>query len=658
MTEQPNSPVIRSGATKTFDEAMVRRATADCDFNAIRLALYQLTGDQRLLKMTVGKLPLKGGAQFRYIVESDADRELLYQLLVGYLRDPQPAPSAPSRETAYDLMRNFCADDVLPESLLAFGYEQLAFEEFPRDAKWSAGSLARPDDHFTVAIIGAGLNGIAMAMQLKRLGIRHTVYERHSGVGGTWLVNHYPEVRVDLSAFIYQYSFEKNYPWSEYFPTRDETLRYLEHIVTKYGIRDDIRLECEVTDARWDEATARWHFTVRDADGTLTSQSANILISASGLFSTPNVPDVLGVEEFQGAMFHTTQWDHSLDLSGKRVALVGTGSTGTQLMAWVAERAEHLTIFQRNPQWISQTPNYKAKISAEERYLLDTVPYYWNWRCFAAHMTFQQQEALHEADPEWQSTGGGISRRNDALRETLVKYIDGKIGPNPELRAKVLPDYPPMVRRMVTDNGWYDALLRPNVELVNAAVERFTPDGIVSSDGESREFDVVILAAGFQVSKYFWPVQYTGREGATLEELWDEDGARAYLALAIPGFPNFFSMYGPNGQPRSGSLYAWAEAWARYIGLAIVDLVESGQASIEVRREVFDRYNQELDEVMSSLIFTMPGRSYYVNEHGRVGVEVALPADQYHARIVRPNPDDFELRGALAEVDQGLASRL
>jgi 4-hydroxyacetophenone monooxygenase len=631
-----------------LDEALVARALEGCDLNSMRVALYQLTGDTRLRAVNVGKLPLKGGAQFRYVVESPDDQQLVRQLAADYLRHPQPAPpGGPGYAKACDLMRTFCAGDAMSETMLAFGYEELSFEEFPRDARWSMGASGPPTQDFTVAVIGAGLSGIAAALQLKRLDIPYTVYERNSGVGGTWLVNHYPEVRVDLSAFLYQFTFEKNYPWSEYFPTRDETLAYLEHIVDKYGVRDDIILDCEVSEAAWDEESARWHFSVLGATGTTTRQSANVLISASGLFSTPNVPDIPGIDAFQGAMFHTTAWDHSLDLRGKRVALVGTGSTGTQLMAWVAERAEHLTIFQRNPQWISETPNYKERIPDEEKYLLDAVPYYWNWRCFAAHMTFQQQEALHVYDEQWRKAGGSISQRNDALRETLTRYIDEKVRDAPELRAKVLPDYPPMVRRMVTDNGWYDALLRPNVDLVTDRVDCFTATGIVTADGAAREFDVVILAAGFQVSRYFWPVQYTGRDGSTLEQLWAEDGARAYLALALPGFPNFFSFYGPNGQPRSGSLYSWAEIWARYVGLAIVNLVESGRACIEVRREAFDAYNSQLDDAMSGLIFALPGHSYYVNEHGRVGVEVAFPADEYRARLVRPDMDDFELRGSL-----------
>ncbi|MFT4057027.1 MAG: NAD(P)/FAD-dependent oxidoreductase, partial [Novosphingobium sp.] len=496
---------------------------------------------------------------------------------------------------------------------------------------------------FEVMVVGAGISGVAAAIQLKRLGIPFRLYERNEGIGGTWWTNNYPDARVDTSSYLYQFKFEKNYPWSEFFAARDESLRYLNHVVDKYGVRDDMVFGMEMVDAQWLEERSRWKVTMQDRDGRKTVHEPHILISAAGLFNKPKRPDIAGLESFEGPIFHTTDWDTGLDVSGKRVALIGTGSTGAQLAPIVAEQAGQLDIYQRTPEWVMAFENYKVPIGPELRWLFDTIPYYWNWYCFSSHMTGQSMQGLQYHDRDWQAQGGIVSERNDRTRRVLEDYIVSKVGSVPGLAERLTPSHAPLVRRLVVDNGFYDALMRDNVELHSGTVDAITPEGIRSADGVERPYDVIVLGTGFETAEYLWPVQYVGRDGASIEEMWAKDGARSYMGITMPGFPNFFVFYGPNGSPRSGGFYSWAEIWARYIGQAIVGMIERGVGAIEVRREVFEAYNARMDEGMKNLIWEMGGASYYVNQHGRSGIFMPWETQEYHQMVEAVNFDDFHL---------------
>ena len=341
-------------------------------------------------------------------------------------------------------------------------------------------------------------------------------------------------------------------------------------------------------------------------------------------------------------MFHTTQWDHKFDYQDKNVALIGNGSTGCQLMPGVAQVARKLTVFQRTAQWVMPAENYTAPIPAGTRWLFDNMPYYWNWYCYSAFASACKLEELQTYDREWQAHGGIISERNDTLRDRLTNYIAAKVGHDPALHQKVMPSFAPLGRRSVVDNGWYDALLRDNVELVTEPIVRITPTGILCRDGQQRDFDLIILAAGFQTSKYLWPVQYVGRQGKTLEEAWSKDGPRSYLGMAMPEFPNLFISYGPNGQPRSGGFYSWAEIWARYVLNIVVKMIENGSRSVEVKAEVFEKYNKNLDEEMKKLIWEKDsGKGYYINEYGRVGVNLPFKTSKYFEMVADVNVNDY-----------------
>lgn len=613
--------------------------------NILRMALYQSTRDPDLERMELRKEPLRGGAFFAYVLtEEDAEivRRKAREFLLG--ADSERETPIPSAEDQRRMMGMLTGEEITDE-MFSFGREELALEEFPRAAAWSNGAPELPED-FVVAVIGAGASGVAAGVQLERLGIPYEVFERQSEIGGTWHLNHYPDARVDTSSFLYQFKFVKNYPWPEYFASQAEVKKYIAHVASEYGVDRHIVFDTELTKAVFDERTGRWDLELRHSNGAVSHRSVNAIISGAGQFATPRLPDIEGVETFRGPIFHTTAWDDSFDPSGKRIAILGNGSTGVQLMPKLAESASLVYQFQRTPQWISPMEQYREAIAPEVRWLFDHVPYYWNWYCYYSQVTTDAMQNAQEYDPEWQAAGGQISQANDGLRQALTSYIHSKLEQRPDLEAKVLPDYAPLARRLVVDNGWYDALLRDNVELVTEPIARFTEHGLETADGANYEVDAVVLAAGFDVSKYLWPTEYIGRDGVTMESAWAEDGPRAYLGLTVPGFPNLYMFYGPNSQPRSGAFLSWIEIWSRYAVQGIVHVLEQGIAAIDVREEVFREYNRELDERHDNLIWDKEApkeRNYYVNRFGRQNVNWSFRNVEYFARAAALDPDDYEV---------------
>ena len=629
-------------ATTKPDDAFIRRAIDQANLNVLRVALYQQTGDPALEAMKVEKKGLRGGALTAYMLSPehfDEVREKAFEYLTS---NHAPVSAAPDKAQAEELMAVFLNQQQTPIEV-DFGYEELSFEQYSRDITWSTPTSRDKLGDFSVLVVGAGISGIAAGVQLNRLGVNYRIIEKQEGLGGTWHLNDYPEARVDISTFIYQFKFEKNYPWKSHYATQADLKEYLEHIADKYQVRENISLQTEVVDAAWDEQTKKWGVKILNADGSVENASANIVLSCSGLFTTPKLPDIKGIESYQGKMFHTTAWDHDYDVSNKSIAVIGTGSTGCQLVPGLAKRNCDVTVFQRTPSWVTPIKGYTSRVSEEKRWLFDTMPAYWNWFVFSTYIAEMPMQELQIIDPEWEANGGVVNERNDNLRKSLTHYINSKFPDNPELAAKCIPQYPPLARRLVMDNGWYDALNQDNVELVTESIDHFYDKGIVTSDGTRHEFDLVILSAGFQVSKYLWPVDYKGRGGATPDKLWEKDGARAHLGINMPGFPNFFMFYGPNGNGRGGGFHSWAEIWSRYLGGVIVHMVENDYQEVEVRHDAFQRYNDAMDEENKNLLWESQGKgSYYVNAQGRSGVNMPWSVHDFYAMVKQPDFDDFD----------------
>lgn len=628
------------------DEAFVREAVNQAGVNSLRLALYQVTADPELARMPVMKEKIRGGILFDYKLFT-ADEDIVRRKAIDFLLHARHnrIPTPPSVDETHKLMNLFCGENIKDNDILP-GYEELAFEDFPRGVSWSSEPPAPQTlANFKVIVIGAGLSGIATAIQLQQLGIPYTVIERQSGVGGTWLWNDYPEARVDTLSYLFQFKFEKRHRWRDFFASRPETQKYLEDITQKHGIQDHFVFNREVTRAEWDEASATWNITaVHQRTQQPESYTANAIISAAGLFSTPNsTPNIPGIEDFTGAIFHTTSWDHSVPYAGKSAAVIGTGSTGTQLTPALVRECRNVTIYQRTPNWIAAYEGYHEKVPSHVHWLCDQMPYYWNWFCYAAYYRSLDLAALQVRDVEFEAQGGRVNERNERVRKTLTDFIKTKMATKPELIPKLTPRYAPLVRRLVVDNGFFDCLLQDHVDLITESIETITPRGIRTVNGVEHEHDMIVLGCGFNTSKYFFPVEYIGRGGIRLDDTWTADGARSYLGMAIPGFPNFFSLYGPNHQPRGGSLYSWAEIWARYAVTSIVRLIERDARAMDVKPEVDRAYQRRLDEANSKLIWESEGAGYYVNEYGRQGVNMPWTTSEYHEMVVEPNLDDYIL---------------
>ena len=624
MTTDSNGSSSGAPAGTIPDRDFIRRAVEFSDLAALRAAVFQASGDEEVAALgPVAQL-------------DDADRQRLVDRCVELIATDLGSwalrtPSDDEINQILDLVLGVPTNEG--DFLLRKGV--LSFDDFPFFAEWgdAADEGALPDD-FHVAIIGGGFNGMATAVQLEQLGVPYTVYERRHEIGGTWSINRYPDIRVDTLSSSYEFSFEKNYEWTEYFARGPEVKAYLHHIADSFGVTPNIRLGHDLKEARFDEETATWKVTF-DVDGETVSRTVNVVVSAAGLFANPNLPDFPGIESFKGQVIHPTQWPEGLDLSDKRVAVIGNGSTGVQMLGRIAEMSQHVDVFQRTPQWISPRAKYGDPVEPEMRWLIAAMPGYWNWcRITSIMHLFNFHLDYLVRDPEFEAAGGKVSATSERVRNMLLEYIETETGGREDLIEKLIPDYAPMVRRPIVDNGWYRALTRDNVELVTEEIDTFTPTGIRTVDGVDHDLDVVVSATGFDIVKYLWPAEYFGRGGANLHERWDAESPMAYVGMLVPDFPNLFILYGPNSQPVSGgvALPAWYQMWAGYVARCIIAMTEQGARTVEVTREAFESYNERLVEESQSLIVVTEEasakRNYYVNQ-GRMQVSAPWETSEY-----------------------------
>jgi 4-hydroxyacetophenone monooxygenase len=631
------------------DEAFIRRALDEADLNAVRIALYQATGDDDLLNVKLARISVRGG-QLVLVDVDEQDRQMVKDRAVRFLAQ-ELAGFAPAHPDDAELRKLMLAlrDEPIAERSFLSRKESLGFDELPRAASWTNAKPELPEGFF-VAIVGAGFNGILMGVQLERLGIPYQIFERRHEIGGTWSVNRYPDVRVDITNFVYQYSFERDYPWEYYFAPGAEIRKYLTHVAKKHGVFDKIHFNSDVATGTWNEEAATWTLTVTGPDGAARQVTANFVVSAGGLFSEPKPLEVQGIADFGGRVFHTARMSGDEDFTGRTVAVVGNGSTGVQLLAEVAQSASKVYAHVRTPQWITARERYRERLSAESRWLLASLPYYPNWYTYSMLAMQEGSQKLHTIDPDWVAQGGKINEVNDKFREALEGYIAKQLEGHPELIAKLTPKHPPMARRQVADNDWYKTLLEPHVELVMGTIDHITKTGIVTGDGTERPVDDIITATGFAITKYLHPAVYAGRAGRTLNDFWDSDpeGPKAYLGMTVPGFPNLFTLYGPNAQPRSGAIVGWFETWTQYIARSIVYVIEHGYREIDVKPAVFEQYNKDLVKESEDKVWLHPDaieKNYYVNDAGRLQVGVPWNLEDYYDFFQRTEfSEDYDLR--------------
>ncbi|HUO93915.1 MAG TPA: NAD(P)/FAD-dependent oxidoreductase, partial [Rhizomicrobium sp.] len=582
---------IAAEALPTDDKA-IKDAIADAHLPSLIAAVVHLTGDASLVTSDIKPVyDFFGDGQGGLTDAQKARvRAAAFDAIKNYIARGRPRPQPLPTDTVRRMM-NFVAGAEIPERYVAFLREELALEGGDvKSGHWAEDIPAAAKDSFRVLIIGAGMSGTLAAIRLKQAGIPFVIVDKNPEVGGTWFENAYPGCRVDNPNHLYSYSFEPNYDWPQHYSTQDQLHAYFVRTAEKYGVRKKVRFDTEVVESVYDERRALWSVRLRHKDGREDTVEVNAIISAVGQLNRPKYPDVKGRETFKGKSFHSGAWDHSVELKGKRVAVIGTGASAFQFVPAIAADVGSMVVFQRTPPWLGPTPDYHENVGEGQKWLLKQVPFYAQWyRFWLFWMLTDGIYPMVQADPAWNGPKGSVSAPNDMLREMLTACLKMQTGDDEAFFKKCLPTYPPGGKRSVRDNGvWIAALKRPNVELVTDPIAEITPRGIKTKDGKEYEVDVIIYGTGFQASNFLHPMKFKGRGGVDLHAQWDGD-PRAYLGITIPNFPNLFVMYGPNTNiVVNGSIIFFSECEIRYIMGCIELMLRHGYRAMEPKRDVHD----------------------------------------------------------------------
>jgi 4-hydroxyacetophenone monooxygenase len=637
------APIVES------DDA-IKAAIEEAHLPSLIASLVHVTGDESLVTGDIKPVyDFFGDGQGGLTEAQRAATKARALAALKALRDGAKLAPQPSPATVCKLM-NFVAGAEIPERYIPFLREELALEGEDLKAVHSLETLpASAKRDFNVLIVGAGMSGLLAAIRMQQAGIGYTVIEKNADVGGTWMVNSYPGCRVDNPNHLYSYSFEPNHDWPYHFSTQPLLWKYFQGVADKYGLRPHIRFKTEVIDSTYDETHAVWKTRVRGADGTEETLVSNAVITAVGQLSRPRLPDIKGIQSFKGKSFHSATWDHSVDLKGKRVAVIGTGASAFQFVPEIAPDVAHLTVFQRTAPWLGPTPNYHDKVGEGKKWLLKHVPFYAKWYRF--WLWWMLTDGIYDfvkADPDWTARKDSVGAQNDMLREMLTQYTRGQLEGLPALQDAATPNYPPGGKRSVRDNGvWLGALKRPNVETVTAPIAEITPTGLKTADGRSFDVDVIVYGTGFTASEFLEPMRFKGKGGIDLHRQWNGD-ARAYLGVTVPNFPNLFIMYGPNTNiVVNGSIIFFSECEIRYIQGLLELLLKSNASAIEVKKDVHDAFNVKVDAMNKQMAWGVPQvTSWYKNKKGRVSQNWPWPLVDYWNATRAPNPNDYDLSGA------------
>ena len=618
------------------------QAVEEADLRVLLMVIFHLTGDRRWFSD-----PYLPKRDVNLIADEDAGlseeaRAEIRGKAVELLSSPGLAPAVddPGDELMVEMMSRCLGEAVPPEYALMMR-EEMGLRS--RQVDWRDEKPTHVRDHLPVVIVGAGASGIALAANLEKLGVSYTILEKNDEVGGTWYENTYPGCGVDTPNHAYSFSFGTRYRWSRYFAPRDELQDYLVRSAEEAGIRAKTRFATRVVKTDWDEVACCWRVLAEGPDGSEEIQ-AMAVVSAIGQLSLPSVPHIEGADTFDGPIFHTAEWPDGLELAGKRVAIIGTGASSMQIVPTVVDEVASFTVYQRNAQWARPIPRYHDPIGDGAQWLLEKVPYYAAW--FRFTMLWRYGDGLLptlKKDPNWEHPERSLNRANDRHRIQMTEHMEEELAGRPDLLAKCLPTYPPYGKRILLDNGWFAAITKPNVELVTDDIVRIDPSGVVTTDGQLREADIVVLATGFKVSLMTARLNVTGREGRKLTDVWADDNPSAHLGITVPGFPNLFTMQGPNsGLGHGGSAIFQAECQARYIAGCLARMIEDGIDAIDVQQDVHDEYVRRVDAEHEGMIWTHPGMStYYRNAKGRVVSVMPWRLVDYWSMTHEPDFSEF-----------------
>lgn len=452
-----------------------------------------------------------------------------------------------------------------------------------------------------VVVIGAGMSGILAGIKLLEAGIHNfAILEKADRIGGTWRDNTYPGLTCDTPSHHYTYSFERNPDWSSYLPPGAEIQAYFERTCSKYGVDRYIRFNQEIDTARFRDG--RWHLHMKSGAADI----ADVVIAATGVLHHPNMPHIEGMESFRGRLFHSARWDHSVSLEGKRIGVIGNGSTGVQIISALAGRAQLIEHYVRTPQWIMPVDNTPYSVEQREAFRSDPA---------ALQAAMRIEEFLANVNSYTQVITREDMEAAAFWKASCLQNLEQGVT-DPVLREKLRPDHEPLCKRLIFSPDYYQAIQHPRAALVTDRIDHIEPAGIRTNDGELHELDIIVFATGFKSDQFMRPMQITGQHGITLEDLWAQR-PKAYLAISMPGFPNFFMLNGPNGPVGNFPLIDIAEHQWHYIA-QLMERLRMGECSeISVSMEALEKFETErIAAAKTTVWFTGGCRSWYLDAEG------------------------------------------
>lgn len=636
-------PDARPSVTLSRDH--IRSALEEADPVTLLLVLTQFSRNPALLEKAHPFI--NGPMNYQSAIPADLQAEIrdrLSDVLAAHFATDGDMPSVPEGPLLRQMLST-AAGEPVAEDYVAMMREDLDAERAdPGRLRWRKPIEPTVLAGFHTLIIGAGMSGLCAAIRLREAGLPFTIIEKNEGIGGSWYENIYPGCGVDTPNHFYSYSFALNHDWSHFFARRDELWSYFENVADRFDIRKHIRFGEEVLACRFDDEKQTWSVEVRNADGSTEVLVANAVISAVGLLNRPKIPDFKGLSDFAGPVMHTAQWDKNFDYAGKKVVLIGTGASAQQAAPTMAAATEHLTIVQRSAHWVVPNPNYFAEVGEGLKWVLKHVPFYVRWYRFQLFWAFA--DGLHAAlqvDPDWEDPDRSVNMINARHRRFMEEYAKAKLGEGSPLLAKVIPDYPPYGKRILIDNKWFEMLSRDNVSLETSGVAQIHPHAVELEDGTIIEADAIVAATGFRTTEVLFPMTITGRGEVDIHAMWGKDDATAYLGTMVPHFPNFYTLVGPNtGLAHGGNVIFVTECQMRLVLNCLREQIERGDRTIEVRQEVHDAYNADVEDLHSRMVWSHKGMtSWYRNDKGRVFALLPYRLVDYWKMTTNFNPQDF-----------------
>ncbi|HEY7107781.1 MAG TPA: NAD(P)/FAD-dependent oxidoreductase [Acidimicrobiia bacterium] len=476
-----------------------------------------------------------------------------------------------------------------------------------------------------IGIIGAGAGGIGAAVKLRAAGFDDVlVLEKAAGIGGTWWHNRYPGLTCDIKSHLYSYSFAPKLDWSRSYSGRDEIQAYLEQVVDAHGLRDRVRLHTDVTSATWNDDWSAWVLTTASGETFVF----DVVVAGTGMFNELHCPEIPGLDDFEGRLFHSARWDEGHALDGRRVGVIGSAASAVQLVPEVAEVAGQLFVFQRSANWV--LPKEDTRWSAEE---ID------RFRAAPDSVARLRDEIFDQVDRAITFSNPAALELATEMGRRAIEVVE-----DPEVRRRLTPDAPYGCQRPLISNAYYPTFNRPNVELVTEPIRRVTGAGVVTCDGLERRVDTLILATGFRTTTYLAAIDVTGRSGTRLADHW-AGGAHAYLGIVTAGFPNLFMLYGPN--TNNGSIIYMLECQADYVVRVLEWMDAKELAWVDVRPDAESRYNEQLQRDLDTIGVWAAGgcHNYYRGASGRIETQWPHSMSEYRRRTEVPDPDDFATSG-------------